>query len=176
MKNNSTHSLDASQRIQEKYDFYFLALTFTIVGFAVQTQPNDAIIIARIAELMSWCLFIISGICGMFRIEQKYQMYFIDYSRHIKGEEIRLYKIAIIKGVSEIEYLQAPPKKSTLPVNEKVIAGLQQQMSDFNSLIEKDNLYSKALFYTQKYLFIGGLLSIMISRGIKSFLEIYTSL
>lgn len=175
MSDHSTHSLDASHRIQEKYDFYILALTFTIVGFAIQTQPESFSLIGKIAELLSWLFLILSGITGIFRIEKQYELYQLAHHQYSRSQELVLFKQAQRKGVSEIEYVQAPPKKSILPVRDEVIEGLQEGIIDVNSRIGKRQFNSKILFYLQKSLFLLGLLSIMIARGIKPFLEILNS-
>lgn len=169
MSKNSTHSLDASHRIQEKYDFYFLALTFTILGFTLQTKPDNLLLLSEVAELLSWLFLLTSGICGMFRIEKRYQLFATHYYKTEKGKEVKLLKEAQIK---EIEYVQASSGKAILPVNDKVITGLRKKIAELNKRLEKDNLHSKMLFYLQKYLFLTGLLTMMISRGLKPFLKI----
>lgn len=63
-----THTATA-QRIQEKYDFFFVAVTFTILGLAIETadfgigQLNDA------AEIGSWGFLLIGALAGMSRVE-----------------------------------------------------------------------------------------------------------
>jgi NhaP-type Na+/H+ or K+/H+ antiporter len=56
--------------VMEKYEFYFLALTFTLLGLSIQTVDFESYSnINTIIELLGWLLFGVSGVVGLSKIE-----------------------------------------------------------------------------------------------------------
>lgn len=60
---NSRHG----REVQEKFDFYLLALVFTVLGLSIQTATFTTINYKF--EIAAWLLFLISGILGLLRLE-----------------------------------------------------------------------------------------------------------
>ena len=54
---------------QEKFQFYGVALVFTILGLSIQTATFDGYVTARICELMSWLMLLVSGLAGLSHLE-----------------------------------------------------------------------------------------------------------
>ena len=54
---------------QEKFQFYAVSLVFTILGLSIQTANFDGHIVARICELLSWLMLLISGLSGLSHLE-----------------------------------------------------------------------------------------------------------
>ncbi len=53
-----------------KFEFYFVALIFTILGLALQTaRLQDALTVVIIAELAGWVLLVISGLVGLSKVK-----------------------------------------------------------------------------------------------------------
>ena len=58
------------QSVMEKYEFYFLALTFTILGASIQTADFSAYSKAGVvAEIVGWAALGLSGLVGLSKIE-----------------------------------------------------------------------------------------------------------
>ena len=72
-------NLDVSMRIQEKFEFYFLSLTFIILGLAVQTSKFGSSKISDIFELLAWILFFIAGIEGLSRMRWAPSLYRVKH-------------------------------------------------------------------------------------------------
>ena len=64
-----------------KFDFYFLALTFTILGLSVQTAELTEETIAVVLELIGWLGFLCSGVMGLRRMERFPLLYQNLYNR-----------------------------------------------------------------------------------------------
>ena len=62
-------SEEYSRQLQEKFEFYLLALVFTILGLAIQTAKFGNADIADSLELLGWLLLLVSGITGLSRLE-----------------------------------------------------------------------------------------------------------
>ncbi len=58
------------QGILEKFEFYFLGLTFTLLGASIQTATFEAAIPWSIySELAGWLGLLISGLAGLSKVE-----------------------------------------------------------------------------------------------------------
>ena len=62
--------LEVCQRVQERIQYYFLTLTFTLLALSVQTAKFDGTITQAISELTGWTLLFISGVVGLLRLDQ----------------------------------------------------------------------------------------------------------
>ena len=65
---SSQTDLNAAREIHIKFEFYFVALTFTMVAFAIQTgefhgRATDFL------EGISWVALVLSGLMGLSRLE-----------------------------------------------------------------------------------------------------------
>jgi hypothetical protein len=66
MPDNS--NIDVAIRIQEKFDFYFLSLTFIILGLSIQTSKFGVHAISDGLELLGWISLFVSGMAGLSRM------------------------------------------------------------------------------------------------------------
>lgn len=65
----STKEYEIAHQSQEKFQFYSVALVFTILGLSIQTASFDGHWSAKICELVSWLLLLISGLFGLSHLE-----------------------------------------------------------------------------------------------------------
>ena len=80
------------QRIQQQFEFYLLALTFTLLGVAVQTAEFPDNLIADAAELFAWVVLLASGIVGLSRMRDIPHMYWIFSTKVRVEKRIDMYK------------------------------------------------------------------------------------
>ena len=69
MNNKENENFAIAREINHKFEFYFLALVFTILGFSLQTSAFTKNYNQYIFESFSLLSFLISGLAGLFRIE-----------------------------------------------------------------------------------------------------------
>lgn len=70
--------------IFEKFEFYFLGLTFTLLGAAIQTAAfTDHSHVSVITEIIGWAGFAISGLVGLSKLEH---LSVVVYLRNRKNE------------------------------------------------------------------------------------------
>lgn len=55
--------------MRETFRRYFVGLVFTILALAIQTAPNSAPVLSRIAELASWLLLMFAGVLMLMYLE-----------------------------------------------------------------------------------------------------------
>ena len=61
-------NLDVAIRIQEKFELYFLSLTFIILGLSIQTSKFGVHAISDGLELLGWISLFVSGMAGLSRM------------------------------------------------------------------------------------------------------------
>jgi hypothetical protein len=66
---------DIADRLQQKFDFYMIALTFGVLGLSIQTARFGRAVTADSLELMGWALLLSSGLVGLSRLEWLPQLY-----------------------------------------------------------------------------------------------------
>lgn len=62
-------NIHAAQRFQERFEFYLVALTFTLLGLAAQTAAFGDLVVADLTELGAWGALLLSGLTGLARLE-----------------------------------------------------------------------------------------------------------
>lgn len=62
------NNLDISRRVQEKFEFYFLSLTFIVLGLCIQTSEFGDSVLTDSLELISWVCLFIAGLSGLSRM------------------------------------------------------------------------------------------------------------
>ena len=60
---------------QQKFDFYAVALCFTLLGLAIQTASFGTNPAADLFELIGWLALLTAGIAGFSRLEWQPQVY-----------------------------------------------------------------------------------------------------
>ena len=61
--------LESSQQVHFKFEFYLVALTFTIAASAIQTGKFSGYSSIDFFEGMAWVTLVISGLIGLWRLE-----------------------------------------------------------------------------------------------------------
>ena len=112
----ATTNREVSIQIQEKFEFYLIALVFTVLGLSIQTAVFRQYIAADIAELLGWGLLLLSGIVGLKRLEMfpvLYRNYAIihDWERE-KTELVNTRALGQAGLDSRIEKLDGSIKKA----------------------------------------------------------------
>ena len=60
---------EISFRLKERFEFYVIALIFTILGLSIQTASFGTSLLSDSFELLGWLFLFISGLVGLSRLE-----------------------------------------------------------------------------------------------------------
>lgn len=96
---------DISVRIQEKFDVYFLGLTFTILGLSIQTAHFGTRVLADAAEVVAWLALLAAGLAGLSRMEGIPEVYRLFGVQNDQEEKARAGKKAKMEGLSELHIM-----------------------------------------------------------------------
>jgi hypothetical protein len=161
---NSEHA----HRLQEKFDFYSLALTFAILGLSVQTFKLGRGKASDVAELLGWALLLGSGLIGLVRLSWQPQVFRI-YSESTENENTvkatSMYATesdaARIFGEERVTRMLEIRSRA-----EKAALGLKEKAEE----LEEDGMRK---YRRQRNLFVAGLVALMISRGLPVFVDLF---
>jgi hypothetical protein len=122
----SDNERSVAQQFQEKFQFYGVALVFTILGLSIQTATFDGHVIARICELFSWLMLLVSGLSGLSHLEWnpviRVQMARKD---ELEGKANHL-QAQKSQGVRQVKVLQ----------DNKVVS-IEERIEEYESLVGK---------------------------------------
>jgi hypothetical protein len=152
-------NLDVSIRIQEKFEFYFLSLTFIILGLSIQTSKFGTHAISDGLELLGWISLFISGMAGLSRMRWVPSLY------KVKDEIIRRerYHDEAKRRESNGETYVIQGEKE-IPIGDfigDVSQGVKEVQDQLGKLETKNNLKH----WLHVYGFTLGLLFLIGSRG-----------
>lgn len=137
-------NLEAAQDVHHKFEFYLIALTFTIAGFAIQTGKFSGNIFGDFAEASSWVMLFLSGVVGLWRIEFLPVAYRIYNYIQVRNQSIDHYK-------DDNE-------------QEDDVDALRKQVAEYEPKLKKIEDANRKKYRWQKILFICGLLDLLLAR------------
>jgi hypothetical protein len=133
--------------IKEKFEFYLLALVFTVLALAVQTSKFQACWYTDVLEIFGWLLLLTSGISGLLRLEKIPIAYFI--SADLKNAQQVIEQLGRLPFNTENQTELASETHNTK----------QRQLSDVKTTI-------KSLYGWHKWLFLAGIVSVALARAL----------
>ena len=71
--------------LQEKMEFYFVGLVFTILGLSIQTKPTLQPLPWLYVETLGWLLLLLAGLSGLRRLESL----FIHFKHHARKDNLQ---------------------------------------------------------------------------------------
>ena len=152
-------NLDVSIRIQEKFEFYFLSLTFIILGLSIQTSKFGSYAISDGFELLAWILLFVAGMAGLSRMRWAPSLY------KVKDEIIRReqYRDETKRRESSGEkyVIQMEQEK---PISD-FIADVSQGVKDVEKQLGELEIKNDWKYLLHVYGFTFGLLFLIVSRG-----------
>lgn len=148
-------------RIQEKFEFYFLSLTFVLLGLAIQTAKFGNSDFSDIFELIGWLCLLVSGLASLSRME------WIPCgfrAAHEKEKREKFHQAAIESRSQGQTVVFDEESSKELPISEfinDVASGISFASTQL-AKIEKRNLLKYSI---HKYGFLAGLIALFLSRG-----------
>ncbi|PTB99538.1 hypothetical protein [Marinobacter flavimaris] len=152
---------EAGQRIQEKFQFYILGLTFTLLGLAIQTASFGTSPAADIMELLGWALLLTSALTLASRLEWTPQIYHLfDVQQDIEQDQRDLHD-AQSKGARQVT-VRGTGESIDL---DDVLKRLDSKLSITRAQIEKLDKGGELKYKIHRYGFIFGLAAILAARA-----------
>jgi hypothetical protein len=152
---------EAGQRIQEKFQFYIVGLTFTILGLSVQTAVFGRNPFADILEILSWVALLGSGLLGLLRLHRIPYLYDAFGRRQKEQTKRDTAHVNILRG--ETTYTDTNSGQ-VRPMMELVTIG-DQNVTTMTGIIEKWHTEMRASFRWQLRLGVGGLTTLIVARA-----------
>lgn len=154
-----TNNLDVGIRVQEKFEFYFLSLTFVILGLSIQTAEFGTYVVSDVLELLAWgCLFA-SGLCGLSRMRWVPSLYSVKHEI-IRREQYRD-EAKRRASVGQTHVLEGEKEKPIEDFIGDVSEGVKDVQDQLSKLETKNNI--KHRIHT--YAFALGFLLLIGARG-----------
>ena len=157
------------QSILEKFEFYFLGLTFTLLGAAIQTASfvghSDPSVFA---EVIGWAGFALSGLIGLSKVEH---LSVVIYLRNRKKEfenNKSQFEQAKASGVSSAKIAQT----GEVMLIDAVIIQAGESASRYEEQLEKVGRRHEVKDIIQRWAFVLGLLSTAVARAYDALVSI----
>lgn len=155
-----TH-IEMAANTQEKFEFYFLSLVFTLLALSIQTSSFGSNIYSNYYELFGWVLLLVSGLCGLWRME----FIPVQHAKIAKKQEIENQIIQFEEfrrqGAVEVPVLLT----GSIEIIEKTLNNNRNALIILDEVIEKLEKHSLIKYKIHKFAFVAGLIFILLSRG-----------
>jgi hypothetical protein len=145
---------------QQKFDFYFLALVFTILGLTVQTSTITGKY-QCFFEIASWIFLLVSGLAGLSRLA--WQPVFYQHEGLLQKDEdaVRAFDESRLSDVTLVR-LSGEQWSEQEIIAEK--SKLGQRISEQKAKINKVNKQLRWKYLMHKWCFAIGICLLLISR------------
>lgn len=152
---------EVGQRIQEKFQFYILGLTFTLLGLAIQTASFGTSPVADVMELLGWALLLTSALTLASRLEWTPQIYHLfDVLQDIEQDQRDLHD-AQLKGAR-----QATVRGTGEGISlDDVLKRIDSKLIITRAQIEKLDKGAELKYKVHRYGFVFGLVAILVARA-----------
>ena len=168
VENSPNPNAAAGQQLQDRYEFYALALAFTTLAAASQTAHFGDSLAADALELAGWVVLLVSGLAAMIRLERKPNVYhlasMLNRYENLRDESQK----AILTGSREI-FVASEGKSQSM---ESYLANAKESVRTVNEEFEKHRGRSVALYRVHSYTLFGGITLLVVARALPAFLSI----
>jgi len=153
--------MDKNQEIsiqaQQKFEFYFLALVFTVLGLSIQTAVFASETQSAI-EIIAWVFFLISGLAGLSRMEW-IPVSYIHYSKLTEEESI------VKEAKADRPLMKSGQLLSKIEV-EDLVQRVENRIKERTKIMDNLDIRSKVKYFLHKWMFVVGLVLLVVSRAI----------
>lgn len=160
---------EISIRLQERFEFYLVALVFTILGLSIQTASFGGSLASDLFELLGWLLLFISGLVGLSRLEWVPVAYKIHAEiDNLLAEEAHLHEIERM-GHNEVPVTD--DERGVVPINEAIRAK-NDIIDQLKPKLKKIEKWTEIKYRIKKWAFVLGLMFLLLSRAYEPAAEI----
>jgi hypothetical protein len=150
-----------AQQTQEKFQFYFLALAFTLLGAAVQTSNFNRSTTENVFELIGWLGFLSAGLFGLWKMEWESPIRVQMAKRDEIQSAITDLKTKMLGGLTEVLIVTTGRMQ---PVDERM-KNHDDAVAILSAQLDKLEKWDTFKYLTAKYGFLVGLVALMGSRS-----------
>lgn len=151
-----------STEYQKKFDFYFLALVFTILGLTIQTSAFTSFGYQYIFEILGWISLFISGLAGLSKMEWLPIIF-----KHMEEKQIDDQNKSDLNKANNLHAIdlstQQPIPKEKI---EALIQSTENRLTERIELINKLEKNHTIKYQLHKWGFVVGLALLILSRSI----------
>jgi hypothetical protein len=165
-------NIELANKLKERFEFYVIALTFTILGLSIQTAKFGSYIAPDILELLGWAFLFISGLVGLSRLEWLPVAYKVFGELDKKTAEINQLKQAKESGRTNVPVIG--DGREFAPVDE-VINKYSLAESKLDLQIKKLIKWTLIKYQIHKWAFVLGLFFLLASRSYEPIRDIAIS-
>lgn len=157
----STDLVKLGYEARNKFDFYVVALSFTLLGLAVQTAPSTPPPAVAVFELLGWLGLLAAGLSGLHRLELQPRVF--ELLGLQAGQQSRLagMRRARAEGVAEVHLLDSATDR---PVADQ-IAHDERDMEKIEGAYQETSGKSLRSYKRRSFFLLQGIGSLMLSRG-----------
>lgn len=149
------------QRLQERFEIYWLGLIFTVLGLSIQTAQFGRAIPADALELLAWLLLLVAGFAGMSRFEwitEMYRLYGLQLEQESKALQIQRF---MHQGHHMVQVAGAAEPQSA----EKYVADAQASGNLVKAALAPIELRQKRKYRLKRWAFVAGVCCLIAARG-----------
>jgi hypothetical protein len=152
---------EISIKLQEKFEFYFLSLTFVLLGLSIQTAKLGGNLISDSLEIVGWILLLISGFAGLSRTEWLPQIYKVIHEKQDREN----YRDEAKRRKSEGDHRNVIIRDQGEKPIKEFIMEVEDGIEILHNQVEKLERKSMGKYKIHKYAFVFGLIFIIASRA-----------
>lgn len=151
--------------LRSKFEFYLLALTFSVLGLSIQTAIFDKNLIADAFELLGWLTLFLSGLIGILRAEWIPVAYDVQSKIHRLTRQNQEIRQDLQRGIQvEVPFLEN--EKETLLKGEDAVAKIASTIVMLENQHDCTNNKIISRYQKMKWTFLIGIGCLMVARGL----------
>lgn len=151
---------DVAIRIQEKFHFYLVGLSFTVLALSIQTVESDRVLVSDISELVGWVLLLISGLAGLARLESVPRAYLAAD----RQEDLSALKNELVEAGIANRPVRAWGQPEATPV-ENLVRKAEEQLVPVSARVGSINKRLVRMYKIHKYTLVLALAALIVARG-----------
>lgn len=166
-------NIEIAHRLQERFDFYLIALTFTILGLSIQTAEFNEHNPSNILEVLSWFTLFLSGLVGLSRLEWIPAVF--NAHAEVEESESEAVRLRRAQALGQTEVPLIGEERQTAPI-EEAINSHQAFADNSRPMVEKLNNITLIKYRIHKWSLVAGMFLLIMARAIEPIADIASKL
>lgn len=165
----STQLAQIGYEAQIKFDFYAVALTFTILGLSIQTAKFGTEPAADMFELLAWLSLLIAGIAGMSRLAWQPRVFQLMGLQSSQQDRLSGLREARERGTQLIRTLDTG---TDLSLKDLILTD-ERDLGKIDAQIKKTEGRATWSYRVRSWAFLLGLGALIVARALSPALSMY---